>query len=77
MVRSNKQLYQDTAEGTEHKNGKVEWIVIGGGLEEGGQWLSLAAMLETMHMKLSSRHSLAAQSSDMTQRLMTCLKYRS
>lgn len=31
----------------------------GGGLEEGGQWLSLAALLEQMHMKLNSKHSLA------------------
>lgn len=48
----------------------------GGGLEEGGQWLSLAALLEHMHMKLHSGHSLAAQRSNVIQRLMTYLKYK-
>lgn len=48
----------------------------GGGLEEGGQWLSLATFLEQMHTKLNSRHSLTAQSSNMIQRLIACLKYK-
>lgn len=47
-----------------HKNGKVQWIVTragggGGGGGRGGRWLSPAALLEQMHMKLHSERSVA------------------